>query len=112
MAALPVNIILSAALLLFLFHGKDLGSTTQKVSYTDEEGKAVERIIPKSEFRKKVALFYFDNETGDLEKNWLQYGMVNALEMDLAQQVFGCNRKRLTKLNEQQYMEQPYGHSP
>ncbi len=85
---IPVNLLLSAALLLSLFYGKDLGAATQTVTYTDEEGQTVERVIPKSEFRKKVALFYFDNETNDPALDWLEYGIVKALEVDLVQDLY------------------------
>ena len=85
---IPTNLLVSAALLIFLFYGKDLGSAIKTVTYTDEEGKTVERIIPKSEFRKRIALFYFDNKTGDPGLGWLQYGIVKALEVDLIQDLY------------------------
>jgi tetratricopeptide (TPR) repeat protein/TolB-like protein len=75
-------------LLFFLFYGKDLGPVTKTVIYINEEGLTIERSIPKSEFRKKVALTYFDNETGDPELDWLQYGIVRALRIDLAQDLY------------------------
>ena len=85
---IPVNLLASAALLFFLFYGKDLGAATKKIIYIDDEGMTIERSIPKSEFRKKVALAYFDNETGDPELDWLQYGIVNALRIDLIQDLY------------------------
>ena len=85
---IPVNILLSVALQFFLFYGKDLGAATKKISYTDEAGQTIERTIPKSEFRKNVALCYFDNETGDPSLNWLQYGIVKALRVDLIQDLY------------------------
>jgi serine/threonine protein kinase/tetratricopeptide (TPR) repeat protein/TolB-like protein len=85
---IPVNLLISAALLFFLFYGRDLGAATKKVIYIDEEGLTIERTIPKSEFRKKVALTYFDNETGDPELDWLQYGIVMALRIDLVQDLY------------------------
>jgi len=85
---IPVNLLVSAALLIFLFYGKDLGAATKTVTYTDEEGQTIERVIPKSEFRKKVALCYFDNESGDSTLDWLQYGIVKALRIDLAQDLY------------------------
>jgi tetratricopeptide (TPR) repeat protein len=85
---IPVNILLSAALLFFLFYGKDLGPVTKTVIYINEEGLTIERSIPKNEFRKKVALTYFDNETGDPELDWLQYGIVTALRIDLIQDLY------------------------
>jgi tetratricopeptide (TPR) repeat protein len=85
---IPANILISAALLIFLFYGKDLGIATKKIIYIDDEGMTIERVIPKSEFRKKIALTYFDNETGDPELDWLQYGIVLALRIDLIQDLY------------------------
>ena len=85
---IPLNLFVSAALLIFLFYGKDLGAATKTVTYTDEEGQTIERVIPKSEFRKKVALCYFDNKTGDPSLDWLQYGFVKALQIDLGQDLY------------------------
>jgi len=85
---IPVNLVMSAALLFFLFYGKDLGAAKKTVIYIDDEGLTIERTIPKSEFRKKIALTYFDNETGDPELDWLQYGIVRALQIDLAQDLY------------------------
>jgi len=84
----PVNLLVSAALLFVLFHGKDLGATTKTVTYTDEEGQTIERKILKSEFRKKSHLFFFENESGDSTLNWLQYGIPYALEIDLEQDLY------------------------
>ena len=85
---IPVNLVLSVALLFFLFYGRDLGAATKKIIYIDDDGLTIERTIPKSEFRKKVALTYFDNESGDPELDWLQYGIVGALQIDLAQDLY------------------------
>jgi tetratricopeptide (TPR) repeat protein len=85
---IPVNLVLSVALLFFLFYGRDLGAATKKIIYIDDDGLTIERTIPKSEFRKKVALAYFDNESGDPELDWLQYGIVKALHIDLAQDLY------------------------
>jgi tetratricopeptide (TPR) repeat protein len=54
----------------------------------DEEGNTVERVVPKPEFRKHAALYSFDNESGDATLDWLQHGIVMALEMDLSQDLF------------------------
>jgi len=85
---IPVNLLASAALLIFLFYGKDLGAATKTIIYMDDDGMTIERVIPKSEFRKKVALCYFDNESGDPALDWLQYGIVKALRIDLAQDLY------------------------
>ncbi|MFQ5865288.1 MAG: protein kinase, partial [bacterium] len=85
---IPINLLAAAALLFFLFQGKDLGATTTTVTLKDEEGKTIERAIPKSEFRKKVALFNFDNASGASTLNWLQSGIALALKHDLEQDLF------------------------
>jgi tetratricopeptide (TPR) repeat protein/TolB-like protein len=85
---IPVNLLVSAGLLFFLFQGKDLGATTKSISYTDEEGQTIERLIPKSEFRKKLALFFFDNESGDSTLDWLQYGIPDMVGYDLSQDIY------------------------
>jgi len=62
---IPANIGGSALLLVLMFGTKDLGAATTSVVVEDEDGNAIERVVPKSEFRKRVALFTFSNETGD-----------------------------------------------
>ena len=85
---IPVNLLAAVVLLFFIFKGKDLGAATKTVTLQDEEGKTIERVIPKTEFRKRVAMFYFDNQTGDSTLNWLQYGIALALDFDLAQDLY------------------------
>ena len=85
---IPVNLLVSAVLLFVLFQGKDLGATTKTVSYTDEEGQMIERVIPKNEFRKNIVIFFFENETDDSTLNWLQYAIPNMLNYDLSQDLY------------------------
>ncbi|MCK4311252.1 MAG: tetratricopeptide repeat protein, partial [Candidatus Cloacimonetes bacterium] len=85
---IPVNIILSLILLFFIFNEKDLGATTKIVTIENEEGEKIERVIPKSEFRKKIVIFFFENESADSTLNWLQYGIEFALILDLSQDIF------------------------
>jgi len=88
MIAIPANIVLAGFLLFGLFRDKDLGSMMINVSAMSEEGQTIQRTIPKGEFRKKVMLFYFDNETGDTSLNWLQDGIMEMLYYDLYQDLF------------------------
>ena len=85
---IPVNLLVSAVLLFVLFQGKDLGATTKTVSYTDEEGQMIERVIPKNEFRKNIVIFFFENETDDSTLNWLQYAIPVMLDYDLSQDLY------------------------
>ncbi|UCC83216.1 MAG: tetratricopeptide repeat protein [Gemmatimonadota bacterium] len=85
---IPTNLLVCVALVAFLFAGKDLGAATTTVTVADEEGQTVERVIPKSEFRKKVVLFPFENASGDSTLDWLQYGMPLGVFADLRQDMF------------------------
>lgn len=85
---LPVNLLLSIALLFIMFNGKDLGAAMERVTIETEDGESITRAIPKSEFRKDIALFFFDNETQDKEYDWLQYGLTTALVYDISQDAF------------------------
>ena len=75
-------------LLIFLFRGRDIGATTTTVSIIDEEGQQIERLIPKSEFRKKVAVFSLENESGDANLDWLMHALPDMLGYDLMQDIY------------------------
>jgi len=85
---IPVNLLFTIVLLILIFYGKDLGAATKTVTVTDEEGKQIQRVIPKSEFRRSVAIFNFDNHSGNSELDWLQYGLARCLSYDLYQDLF------------------------
>ncbi|PCH69811.1 MAG: hypothetical protein COC01_00480 [Bacteroidetes bacterium] len=85
---IPVNLIATVIFIFILFQDKELGATTTTIIVEDEEGQKIERVIPKSEFRKKAVIFFFDNETADPKLNWLQYGIAVMLQADLSQDIF------------------------
>ena len=85
---IPINVVAVVCLSFFLFSGKDLGSTQKKVTVSDESGKVVEKVIPKSQFRKKIALFFFENRSGAPENDWLQYAVPYMLQIDLSQDLY------------------------
>jgi len=85
---IPTNLVATAFLLIFLFRGRDLGATTTSVSLTDETGHLIERVIPKSEFRKKVAIFSLDNETGDTTFGWMMHAIPDMIKLDLIQDMY------------------------
>lgn len=84
----PVNAILAILLLVILFKGKDLGATTNKVFVENEDGEKIEKTILKSEFRKKVLLFFYEDKQKNTEDQWLSYGLPAMLEYDLSQDIF------------------------
>lgn len=85
---IPANVVAAVTLMILLFNGKELGATTTTVTLVDENGEQVERLIPKSEFRKKVAFFPFENETGDTAKTWLQHALPDMIQYDLSQDIY------------------------
>jgi len=80
-----LNLLLAAAIMFGLFRGRDLGAATSTVTVLDEEGRSVEREIPKREFTRRVGVFAFVNESGDAEFDWLQLGTPWSLTIDLEQ---------------------------
>lgn len=85
---IPANFALAAVLLISLFGGKDLGAATAAVSVETDEGETIERSVPKAEFLKSFALYFFDNVSGDTALDWLQHGVPFAVLFDLQQDVF------------------------
>jgi len=85
---IPTNIVVTALLLIFLFRGRDLGATTTTVNIVDEEGQQIERVIPKSEFRKKVIVFPLENESGNDNLDWWVHALPDMLSYDLSQDIY------------------------
>ena len=85
---IPLNLALAGIVLFGVFQGRDLGAATTTVVVADEEGNEIERVVPKSEFRRNVALFPFDNVSADTSLGWLQHGMPLAIYHDLRQDIF------------------------
>lgn len=88
LVTVPVNLIFTMSLLFTIFSGKDLGAATKTLLVQNEEGHTVERVIAKSEFRKKITLFNIKNDTGDEDLNWLESGLPFAVHIDLMQDLF------------------------
>ena len=82
------NFAISIVILIILFQGKDLGATTREVIVEDEEGKTFQRIVPKNEFIKSIAVFNFENFSDPEDLGWLSSGINIAILMDLGQDVF------------------------
>ena len=81
---IPTNLALAALVLVLMFNGTDLGAAVTRVTVEDEDGETVERAIPKTEFRKRTAVFVFDGGPGlGADDAWMSYVAPEALEMDL-----------------------------
>ncbi|MDF1560432.1 MAG: tetratricopeptide repeat protein [Bacteroidales bacterium] len=85
---IPSNLVAAVLLLVLLFHGRNLGATTTTVSFVDEQGKEVDRLVPKSEFRKKLLVFSMENNSGDNDLDWLAHAMPDMLSYDLSQDIY------------------------
>ena len=84
----PLNVLATLALVGTMFYGKDLGATATEVTTIDETGQSVTRMAPKLSFRRKLAVFFFDNADDDANTDWLQYGFPALLQRDLEQDAF------------------------
>ncbi len=78
-------VVLVVAVALILMVTGDKGGVTETVAVVDEEGQTIERVVPKSEFRKNFALYPFENKTGDAANDWVEAASVVLLEIDLLQ---------------------------
>ncbi len=84
----PINIIATIGLLVTAFGGKDLGATASMISIANEEGVRETHYIPSDSYRRRMAVFFFENNSGDAELDWLQYGVTQLLVQDLQQNPF------------------------
>jgi len=84
----PINIIATLGLLITVFGDKNLGATASMVTMANELGQQETYFVPNESFRRRMAVFFFDNESGDPTNDWLQYGVTNLLVQDLQQDPF------------------------
>jgi len=84
----PVNIIATLGLLITVFGDKDMGAMASAVTVANEDGVAETRYVPNESYRRRMAVFFFDNESGDPERDWLQYAVTELLVQDLQQNPF------------------------
>lgn len=85
---IPLNMAVALVAVLAGFAGKELGTMTTTLTVEDPEGNAVERVVPKSEFRKRAAFFPLEVVDGDTSSAWLGSGAAAALVTDLFQEMF------------------------
>jgi tetratricopeptide (TPR) repeat protein len=84
----PINIIATIGLLVTVFGGKDLGATASMISIANEDGVQETHYIPSESFRRRMAVFFFENDSGDPKLDWLKYGATELLVQDLQQNPF------------------------
>ncbi|UCH85678.1 MAG: tetratricopeptide repeat protein, partial [Candidatus Latescibacterota bacterium] len=85
---IPANILAMAVVVLVLFHDKELGALTTTVTVEGEDGQAIERVVPKAEFIRHVAIFFFSNECDDPDLQYLSFAIPELLSDDLMQDMY------------------------
>nr|NIP16800.1 hypothetical protein [Xanthomonadales bacterium]NIX11590.1 hypothetical protein [Xanthomonadales bacterium] len=84
----PINVIATLGLLISVFGGKDLGVTANMITLANEEGVEEVHYVPSESFRRRMAVFFFHNDSGEQDLDWLQYGVTELLVQDLQQNPF------------------------
>ncbi len=84
---IPANLLAIVLMLFFLFRGQELGAITQTIEVQDEHGAITERVVPKTQFRRRIMLFYPEN-IGDAENDWARETLTFLQGLDLDQDVF------------------------
>ena len=90
----PINIIATLGLLITVFSSKDMGARANLVTVANELGQQEQHNIPRDSFRRRTAVFFWENLSGDPELDWLQYGITDLLVLDLAQEVLDAASRR------------------
>ena len=84
----PINVIATLGLLITVFGGKDLNLTATQITVNNELGQQETHYIPSETYRRRMAVFFWKNESGNPELDWLQYGITELLVQDLQQDPF------------------------
>lgn len=84
----PINIIATLGLLITAFGDKNLDSAATQITLDNEFGQQETHYIPSETFRRRMAVFFWENESGNPDLDWLQYGITELLVQDLQQDPF------------------------
>ena len=84
----PINLIATIGLLVTAFGDKDLDLAATQITVNNELGQQETHYIPSETFRRRMAVFFWENTSGDPELDWLQYGITELLVQDLQQDPF------------------------
>ncbi len=79
----PLNVMVAAGVLYFLSPLLNVEAATETVRIPDETGVIQEFEVAKSGYHKEVIGFFWRNESGDSELDWLSYGLPLMLAHDL-----------------------------
>ncbi|MEL6987950.1 MAG: hypothetical protein AAGK97_08975, partial [Bacteroidota bacterium] len=91
---IPANVIAALGLVFFLFSGRSLQAATETITIKDEEGKEVERVVPKANFTHRIAMFPLKTLGGITEEDKDIGGIATLLQMEDLEQdnrLYGIN---------------------
>ncbi len=81
---IPGNFIITLLIIYSQFATKDLGASAEMITGVGPDGSIIERERPKAEFRRRVAISFFDIKD-DTQDKYLALGIPLAIEKDLRQ---------------------------
>ena len=84
----PINVIATLGLLITVFGDKNLDLAATQITVSNELGQQETHYIPSETFRRRMVVFFWENESGNPELDWLQYGITELLVQDLQQDPF------------------------
>jgi len=84
----PINLIATLGLLITVFGDKDFDLAATQITVNNELGQQETHYITSETFRRRMAVFFWTNESGNSELDWLQYGITELLVQDLQQDPF------------------------
>ena len=84
----PINLIATLGLLITVFGDKDMDLAATQITVSNELGQQETHYIPSETFRRRMAVFFWENKSGDPGLDWLQYGATELLVQDLQQDPF------------------------
>ncbi|MGD8384024.1 MAG: hypothetical protein PVF89_01325 [Lysobacterales bacterium] len=84
----PINLIATLGLLLTVFGDKNLNMAATRVTVNNELGQQETHYIPSEMYRRRMAVFFWDNDSGKPDLDWLRYGVTELLVQDLQQNPF------------------------
>ncbi len=84
---IPANLIAASIIVVLMFGAEDIGAVMQTIEVVDADGATIERVVPKAQYRKRIALYPFSTEVGT-DDEWLAYGVALALHAKLSQDIF------------------------
>ena len=79
----PLNAVMTAALLWFMTPLIDVEAATETLTIEDETGALQEFEVARQGYHRELVAFFWENETGDPELDWLAYGLPIMLVYDI-----------------------------